>query len=189
MTRVERVILNALQGSRRAAASAALFVYLYLVNRTIESALRFVNLTASGLLAGSLGFGEAALVPGWTDELPRDDGRPFNAGRIASYFNAIGPVALGTAVTLAIAAPRGVPVRRILDSAAAVGLAGVLAATIMVTVPINQELEAQPATDYPSERSQSMVKNWSRAHAVRTTLGIGAFVCAVAAAGMRNHAK
>jgi len=24
------------------------------------------------------------------------------------------------------------------------------------------------------------VKNWSRAHAVRTTLGVGAFLCAVA---------
>ena len=156
------------------------------VNRTIESALRFVNLTAAGLLAGSLGFGEAALVPGWTDELPRDDGK---SSPVAGYFNAIGPVALGTAVTLAIASPRGVPVRRILDAAAAVGLAGVLAATIMVTVPINKELEAQPATDYPSEKSQSLVKNWSRAHAVRTTLGIGAFVCAVAASNMRNHAK
>ena len=41
--------------------------------------------------------------------------------------------------------------------------------------------EAQPATDYPSDRSQSLTKNWSRAHAVRTTLGIGAFVCSVAA--------
>ena len=81
--------------------------------------------------------------------------------KTAAYFNAIGPVALGTAVTLAIAAPRGVPVRRILDSASAVALAGVLAATIMVTVPINKELEAQPATDYPSDRSQSLVKNWS----------------------------
>lgn len=156
------------------------------MNRTIESALRFVNLTAAGLLAGSLGFGEAALVPGWTDELPREDGKP---SRVANYFNAIGPVALGTAVTLAIAAPRGVPVRRILDSAAAVGLVGVLAATIMVTVPINQELEAQPATDYASDRSASLVKNWSRAHAVRTTLGIGAFVCAVAASNIRNQAK
>lgn len=159
------------------------------MNRNIESALRFVNLTAAGLLAGSLGFGEAALVPGWTDELPREDNRPLGAARIASYFNAIGPVALGTAVTLAIAAPRGVPVRRLLDSAAAVGLAGVLAATIMVTVPINKELEAQPATDYPSDRSQELVKNWTRAHAVRTTLGIGAFVCAVAASNMRSHAK
>jgi Domain of unknown function (DUF1772) len=160
---------------------------LLLVNRTIESALRFVNLTASGLLAGSLGFGDVPLVPGWTDELPRENTR---AERIAGYFNAIGPVALGTAVTLAIAAPRGVPVRRILDSAAAVSLAGVLAATIMVTVPINKELEAQPATDYASDRSQSLVKNWSRAHAVRTTLGIGAFVCAVAASNIaRSHAK
>jgi hypothetical protein len=160
------------------------------VNRTIESALRFVNLTSAGLLAGSLGFGEAALVPGWKDELPREDGRPFDPLKTANWFDAIGPVALGTAVTLAIAAPRGVPARRLLDSASAVALAGVLAATIMVTVPINKELEAQPATDYPSDRSQSLVKNWGRAHAVRTSLGIGAFVCAVAASNLaRHHAK
>ena len=144
--------------------------------------LRFVNLTTAGLLAGSLGFGDAALVPGWKEELPREKKlRPFDAIKTANYFNAIGPVALGTAVTLAVAAQRGAPFRRVLDSVAALGLAGVLAATIMVTVPINKELEEQPATDYPSDRSQSLVKNWSRAHAVRTTLGIGAFVCAVAA--------
>ena len=162
--------------------------YTYPVNRTIESALRFINLTAAGLLAGSLGFGEAALVPGWKDELPANDGRPLDPVKTASYFDAIGPVALGTAVTLAIAAPGGVA-RRLLDSASAVGLAGVLAATIMVTVPINKELEAQPASDYPSEDRSSLVKNWSRAHAVRTTLGIGAFVCAVAASSMSRHSK
>jgi len=157
------------------------------VNRSIESALRFINLTTAGLLAGSLGFGNAALVPGWKDELPREDGAEAN---LANWFDAIGPVALGTAVTLAVAAPRSEgPARRILDSASAVGLAGVLAATIMVTVPINKELEAQPATDYPSDRSQSLVKNWSRAHAVRTTLGIGAFVCAVAASNIGRQAK
>jgi uncharacterized membrane protein len=161
------------------------------VNRTIESALRFINLTTAGLLAGSLGFGHAALVPGWKDELPLHDGPPLDPVKTSSYFNAIGPVALGTAVTLAIAASRGAgPARRILDAASAVGLAGVLAATVMVTVPINKELGAQPATDYPSDRSQSLVKNWGRAHAVRTTLGIGAFVCAVAASNMTTrHAK
>jgi hypothetical protein len=161
------------------------------VNRTVESFLRFVNLTTAGLLAGSLGFGEAALVPGWHDELPRDDGRvePVPA---QGFFNAIGPVALGTAVTLAVAGPKGFSSRRrLLDSLSAVGLAGVLAATIMVTVPINKELDNQPATDYPSDRSLSLMKNWSRAHAVRTTLGIGAFVCAVAASSInrRPHAK
>lgn len=159
------------------------------MNRTIESALRFINLTASGLLAGSLGFGEAALVPGWKEELPSNNPRPLDPVKTAGYFDAIGPVALGTAVTLAIAS-QGSAARRLLDAAAAVGLAGVLAATIMVTVPINKELEAQPASDYPSEDRSSLVKNWSRAHAVRTTLGIGAFVCAVAASNMtRNHAK
>jgi hypothetical protein len=159
------------------------------VNRAIESVLRFVNLTTAGLLAGSLGFGDAALVPGWKEELPSKDGHPLDPLKTASYFNAIGPVALGTAVTLAIGASRGGMTRRMLDSAAAVGLAGVLATTVMVTVPINKELEAQPATDYPSDRSQSLVKNWSRAHAVRTTLGIGAFVCAVAANLGRQPAK
>ncbi|HET7710989.1 MAG TPA: DUF1772 domain-containing protein [Thermoanaerobaculia bacterium] len=147
------------------------------MNRTIESLLRFVNLTTSGLLAGSLGFGEAALVPGWQHERPRDAGR---SPAEAAYFNAIGPVALGTAITLAVAARHGTPTRRVLDAAAAVGLAGVLAATVMVTVPVNKELEGQPAADYPSDRSYSLTKNWHRAHTIRTTLGISAFVCAVA---------
>ena len=153
------------------------------MNRSVESVLRFVNLTASGLLAGSLGFGEAALVPGWQEELPREKGRRRRVEgtlRNTQYFNAIGPVALGTAVTLAVAARNTGAMRRVLDAAAAVGLAGVLAATVMVTVPISRELETRPAADYPSDNAQSMVKNWSRAHAVRTTLGIGAFVCAVA---------
>ncbi|HUP48703.1 MAG TPA: DUF1772 domain-containing protein [Thermoanaerobaculia bacterium] len=147
------------------------------MNRTIESALRFVNLTTSGLLAGSLGFGGAALVPGWKDELPHRM-RPIDS---TGYFDAIGPLALGTAVTLAIATRGEHPVKRMLDAASVIGLAGVLASTIMVTVPINRELEQQPATDYPSEKSQSLVKNWSRAHSVRTMLGIGAFICATAA--------
>ena len=160
------------------------------MNRNIESAIRFINLTSAGLLAGSLGFGEAALVPGWNEELPAKDGHHHHPRlNFAGAFNAIGPVALGTAVTLAIAAPRVGAARRILDSASAVGLAGVLAATIMVTVPINKELDAQPATDYPSDRSQSLVKSWGRAHAVRTTLGIGAFVCAVAASSLGRQAK
>ena len=152
---------------------------------SIESALRFINLTAAGLLAGSLGFGDAALVPGWKDELPRNVRRPLDPIKTASYFDAIGPLALGTAITLAVAAPRGsAAVRRVLDATSAVALAGVLAATVMVTVPVNRELEAQPATDYPSDRSQNLTKSWSRAHAVRTTLGIGAFVCAVAASNL-----
>jgi len=148
------------------------------LNRTLESALRFVNLTTSGLLAGSLGFGEAALVPGWQEELPHEDQPPpLDA---AGYFNAIGPVALATAVTLAVAS-RGVsPVKRILDAASAIGLAGVLAATVMVTVPINKQLEAEAPADYPRDRSEWLTKNWRRTHAVRTTLGISAFVCAVA---------
>jgi hypothetical protein len=152
------------------------------VNRSVESALRFVNLTASGLLAGSLGFGDAALVPGWQNELPRETPKPLDTLKSNGYYNAIGPVALGTAITLAIAGRDRGPLHRALDATTAVGLAGVLAATIMVTVPINRQLEEQPATDYASDQSQTMVKNWGRAHAIRTSLGVGAFICAVLSA-------
>src|SRR5438105_5177981 len=160
------------------------------MTRAIESLLRFVNLTTAGLLAGSLGFGDAALMPGWQLELPlRKDRRRKTDIAVQTYFNAIGPVALGTAVTLAVGS-RGVrPLKRTLDAATALGLAGVLAATIMLTVPINKELEAQPPSDYPSDRSKSLTRNWSRAHAVRTTLGIGAFVCAVASNLAKPQAK
>ena len=152
------------------------------MNRNLESVLRFVNLTTSGLLAGSLGFGEAALVPGWKEELPHDTHRfTLEALREIDYFNAIGPLALGTAVTLAVAS-RGAnnPMRRVLDAATALALAGVVGATVMLTVPINKELEAQGPVDYANDRSRSLTKNWSRAHAVRTSLGVGAFFCAVA---------
>ena len=165
-----------------------------MMNHTLESLIRFVNLTTSGLLAGSLGFGEQALVPGWRHEIPQHGDHRSRAMAAltdaANYFNAIGPVALGTAVTLAVGS-RGVkPMRRALDAASAIGLAGVLAATIMVTVPINKELDEQAPTDYPSDRSQSLAKNWSRAHAVRTTLGVGAFLCAVASnLAAARHAK
>lgn len=160
------------------------------MTRSIESILRFVNLTTSGLLAGSLGFGEAALMPGWQSELPTSDERRATELQVSSYFNAIGPVALGTAITLAVGSRNVRPIRRVLDTATAVGLAGVLATTIMATVPINKVLEAQPPADYASDKSQTLARNWTLAHAVRTTLGIGAFVCAVAASNIaERHAK
>jgi hypothetical protein len=150
------------------------------MNRTVESLLRFVNLTSSGLLAGSLGFGQSPLVPGWQQELPRKTmAARFQPVKSIPYYNAIGPVALGSAVTLAVAGRGLHPVRRLLDAAAAVGLAGVLAATIMVTVPANKRLEEQAATDYPSDESHSLVRNWSVAHKFRTSLGIASFVFAV----------
>ena len=128
-------------------------------------------------------------MPGWEYELPSGDDRRAADLALKRYFNAIGPVALGTAVTLAVGS-RGVrPLKRVLDAATALGLAGVLATTLMGTVPINKELEAQPPSDYPSDRSQSLARNWSRAHAVRTTLGIGAFVCAVVSNLANRQAK
>lgn len=151
------------------------------MNRSLESLLRFVNLTTSGLLAGSLGFGEAALVPGWQEELPREAKmKPLEAITSANYFNAIGPVALATAVTIAVGSRGNSTMKRMLDAGSALGLAGVLAATVMVTVPINRRLDAQPAADYASDHSEAMVRNWSRAHTVRTTLGVSAFLLAIA---------
>lgn len=149
------------------------------MNRTLESLVRFVNLTTSGLLAGSLGFGEAALVPGWQQEVARESPhlpKVFDQ----KYFDAIGPVALASAVALAVASREGGRIRRTLDAISAVGLAGVLGATIMVTVPINRELDTEAPRDYASDRSLELSRSWSRAHAVRTTLGVSAFLCAVA---------
>jgi len=159
------------------------------LNRTFESLLRFVNLSTAGLLAGSLGFSDVALVPGWKNELPRHKHGGLDKLKTADYFEAIAPVALGTAVTLAVGSSRNGHTRRVLDAFSAIALAGVLASTVMVTVPINKELEGQPANDYPSDKSLSMTKNWSRAHAVRTTLGISAFLCAVASNLSSRQAK
>ena len=160
------------------------------MNRSLESALRFVNLTTAGLLAGSLGFGEAALVPGWQHELSRESKlKPFDALKAMNYFNAIGPVALASAVTLAVGSRGHGAMRRLLDAASAVGLAGVLATTVMVTVPINQKLETQAPSDYARDDAQSMTRNWRRTHAVRTTLGVGAFLCAVASNLSHRAAK
>src|SRR5216684_7467189 len=72
-----------------------LFPVRIAMNRTLESLLRFVNLTTSGLLAGSLGFGEQALVPGWQHELPQHADQRSRAiaalTDATNYFNAIGP--------------------------------------------------------------------------------------------------
>jgi hypothetical protein len=150
------------------------------MNCRLESLLRFVNLTTSGLLAGSLGFGGVPPVPGWRSERPREEVGEGDDHPGFNYLNAIGPVALATSVTLAVGSRGESHARRVLDSVAALGLAGVLAATVMVTVPINKELEQRPPVDYPSDRSQLLTRNWSRAQAIRRSLGIGAFVAAAA---------
>lgn len=151
---------------------------------SFESALRLVNLTTAGLLAGSLGFGEAALVPGWEAERSPEERLRNN---ISKYFNAIGPIALATSMTLAIGSRERSAVAKTLDALSAVSLAGVLGATMLVTVPINRKLQqAGPPVDYADESSQSLGRNWHRAHTLRTALGISAFVCAAAANVLRK---
>ncbi|MGH9457516.1 MAG: anthrone oxygenase family protein [Thermoanaerobaculia bacterium] len=149
------------------------------MNRSIESFLRFVHLTSSGLLAGSLAFGGSALFPGWEEELPVE--RKLEAERTLKAFNAIGPTALATAVTLLVGTRRGAGRRRILDAASAASLAGVLGATLLGTVPINRKISLERPPDYPSDESLSTAKNWARVHALRTALGVTAFVIAAGA--------
>jgi hypothetical protein len=158
------------------------------MNRSVESMVRFVNLTTSGLLAGSLGFGEAALVPGWEEEHSRDH-RPLTRPQVGGYFNSIGPIALASSMTLAIGSRENGGVRRTLDVLSSLALAGVLAATIFVTVPINRRLDEQPPADYPSMDSEALQKNWGRAHTLRTALGVGAFMCAVLSNVARNESQ
>jgi hypothetical protein len=139
------------------------------VNRTIESALRFVNLTTAGLLAGSLGFGEAALVPGWSRRAALERPAQTPPLDIAGYFNAIGPVALGTAVTLAIGAPQpqrpGAAHPRLGISRRTGGRAR---RDDHGHGADQQGARSAARVGLPSEKSQSMVKNWTprarRAH-------------------------
>lgn len=157
------------------------------MKRSIESAFRFVHLTSSGLLAGSLGFGGSALIPGWEAELPIE--RRTEAVRTLKAFNAIGPTALATSLALLIASRRGGALRKVLDAGAAASLAGVLGATFLGTVPINRKIYEDHPVDYPSDSSLSQAKSWSRVHSIRTALGIAAFVCAAGASVLANHQR
>lgn len=152
---------------------------------SLESVLRLVNLTASGLLAGSLGFGEAALVPGWEAERSSEG---FDAEPTNKYVNAIGPIALASSLALAVAAADRTPTRKTLDAMSAVGLAGVLGTTMFVTVPISKKLDLNaPPIDYADDQTESLNRNFHRAHAIRTALGISAFICAAASNVLRRR--
>lgn len=158
------------------------------MNHSLESVVRFVNLTASGLLAGSLGFGRTPLVPGWEQELPA--GAEGKRQKPASgYFNAIGPIALATSVTLVVGARESGHARRTLDLLSTLSLAGVVAATTLGTVPLNRKMSAARPLDYPSDDTHALAKNWNRANALRLALGVSAFVCAVASSVIRPESN
>ncbi|MHB0969121.1 MAG: DUF1772 domain-containing protein [Thermoanaerobaculia bacterium] len=154
------------------------------MNHSLESVVRFVNLTASGLLAGSLGFGRTPLVPGWEQELPASS-ESKRANPASGYFNAIGPIALATSVTLVVGSRGAGHARRTLDVLSTLSLAGVVAATTLGTVPLNRKMISERPLDYPSDDTQALAKNWNRAHALRLALGVSAFVCAVASTVIR----
>lgn len=157
------------------------------MNRAVESILRFVHLTSSGLLAGSLGFGGSALFPGWEAELPEEN--RSEAARRMKAFNAIGPAALASSVALSVAGRRKDGFRRILDLGSAASLAGAMGATLLGTVPINRKISLEHPRDYASDDYLSQTRNWSRAHALRTTLGVTAFVMAVGASVLASRKR
>jgi uncharacterized membrane protein len=157
------------------------------MNRAVESILRFVHLTSAGLLAGSLGFGGSALFPGWEAELPEES--KGEAARRMKAFNAIGPAALASSVALSVAGRRGDGFRRILDLGSAASLAGALGATLLGTVPINRKIALEHPCDYASDDHLSQTRNWSRVHALRTMLGVSAFVMAVGASVLASRKR
>jgi hypothetical protein len=144
------------------------------MNRGVESVLRFVNVTTSGLLAGSLGF----RVGDRNSASPRGESTaaPDGADR---YLHAIGPVALATSMTLAIGADRQ-PFKRTLDVLSALSLAGLVAATILGTRGRNGTADDCAAADYVTDESGTGARNRSVARSVRTALGFSAFVLSVA---------
>jgi len=158
------------------------------MNRSIESVLRFVNLTSAGLLAGSLGFGDSALTPGADTGRPSDYPGEDDPESFAPYFKAIGPIALVSAMALAVGARNRGRGSKLLDAVSAIGQAGVLATTTFLTVPLNKKFETLAPVDYPRSVShQQLARTWNRAHAMRTGLGIAAFLCAVASTALRKN--
>jgi hypothetical protein len=155
------------------------------MNSTIESALRLVHVTTAGLLAGSLGFSDDVLLPGAEGERLRAETlRPAN--KASKYLSPVGPIALVTSMALAVGS-RDRASTRVLDAASALALAGVVGATMLVTVPIGKEIGENRPLDYPDEENYSRSRNWSRAQSIRTGLGIAAFVCAAASGVIRRH--
>lgn len=154
----------------------------------IESVLRLVNLTTSGLLAGSLGFGEAALMPGWEEERSqREESRRRSAEQTTKYLNAIGPIALASSLALAVGSSDRSGTAKALDAISAVGLAGVLGTTMLVTVPMTRKLDVSRPIDYADDTTASMNRSFHRAHALRTAFGISAFICAAASNILRKQ--
>lgn len=155
----------------------------------MESVLRFVNLTATGLLAGSLGFGRSPLVPGWQGELPPT--KMFeSAGREIPYLDSIGPIAVASSLALTVGSRSRPILGKSLDLLATAAAAGVIVMTTLGTVRINRKLDGVHPLDYENESSYSLARTWGRAHVTRRVLGIGSFLCAAAASVIRpNHSS
>ncbi len=155
------------------------------MKRTIESALRFVNLATTGMVAGSLGFGRSPLVPGWQGELP--PGKLFDARvKEIGYLDSIGPIAVISSIALTIGSSRTTASGRVLDLLSTVGSAGVIAMTTLGTVRINRKLDQDQPVDYASEESYSLAQSWNRTHLARRVLGLGSFLCAAAASAYQK---
>jgi len=158
------------------------------MNATFESVVRFVNLAASGLVAGSLSFGKSPLLPGWEKEIP--DRSTFSGSlsptRHMPYAEAIGPVAIASSVILAVGTARRRTSGRLLDVLCAAGLAGVVATTTLGTVKLKRKIEEEKPLDYESASSKSLSRVWGRVNATRTALGVAAFLCAAASSATRR---
>ena len=119
-------------------------------------------------------------------ETPRES-RRRSAEQTAKYLNAIGPIALASSLALAVGSTDRSGTAKALDAISAVGLAGVLGTTMLVTVPITRKLDVSRPIDYADDDTATMNRNFHRAHALRTAFGISAFICAAASNILRKR--
>lgn len=148
--------------------------------------LRSFALLSTGLLAGALGYGAAALVPTF-NAVPLDVRLTFHTALMrmnGPVVQAVMACAAGAAVALAVR-ERGRP-RRL-----AAGSAALVVTSFLVTrfgnIPINARIRAWAAGVAPPDHAD-MLRRWELFNDLRTAAAVAAFVLLLAAAASADPA-
>ncbi|MEU9607538.1 anthrone oxygenase family protein [Streptomyces sp. NPDC048057] len=137
-----------------------------------------LSLLATGLLAGSLGYGAANLVPTF-DAVPLELRLDFHTELMAmNGITVQGAMAVATLGSLALAVLTRTRARVLAATAAALTFATFLI-TRFGNVPINARIKEWSATNAPPPDHAEVLNRWELFNAARTTTAVAAFAILV----------